>query len=245
MKAGLQLYNFRKELKNDFQGTMREIAKLGFDGVEFATFYGDMEPAEIAAFLKELKLECAGTMFKPEEIRDPGSKVYDYARVLKSPGVTHSIMTDFVAGFDAIKADIAAAGRAAWQNGFVFAYHNHWREFELIDGVPAMEKILAETDPVCVKMEADICWINRGGLNPPAFLRKYRSRINQLHVKDITVPDDTATTTELGKGVVDVKGSVEAAREIGIEWLIYEQDNSADPFRSAAESLKTLRALMA
>ena len=152
MKAGLQLYNFRKELKNDFKGTMREIAKLGFDGVEFATFYGDMEPAEIAAFLKELKLECAGTMFKPEEIRDPGSKVYDYARVLKSPGVTHSIMTDFVAGFDAIKADIAAAGRAAWQNGFVFAYHNHWREFELIDGVPAMEKILAETDPVCVKM---------------------------------------------------------------------------------------------
>ena len=121
----------------------------------------------------------------------------------------------------------------------------YWREFELIDGVPAMEKILAETDPVCVKMEADICWINRGGLNPPAFLRKYRTRINQVHVKDITVPDDTATTTELGKGVVDVKGSVQAAREIGVEWLIYEQDNSSDPFASAADSLKTLRALMA
>ena len=245
MKAGLQLYNFRRELKNDFKGAMREIAKLGFDGVEFATFYGDMEPAEIAAFLKDLKLECAGTMFAPEAIRDPGNKVYDFARALNSPGVTHSIMTDFVAGYETIKADIAAAGKAAWQNGFVFAYHNHWREFERIDGVPAMEKILAETDPVTVRMEADICWITRGGLDPAAFLRKYRSRINQLHVKDIGVADDASTTTELGKGIVDVKGAVQAAREIGVEWFIYEQDNSADPFRSAAESLKTLRVLLA
>ena len=94
-------------------------------------------------------------------------------------------------------------------------------------------------------MEADICWITRGGLDPAAFLRKYRSRINQLHVKDIGVADDASTTTELGKGIVDVKGAVQAAREIGVEWFIYEQDNSADPFRSAAESLKTLRVLLA
>ena len=67
MKLAVQLYNFRVELKQDFKGTLREIAKLGFDGVEFATYYGNMEPDELAALLKELKLECAGTMF-PKDI---------------------------------------------------------------------------------------------------------------------------------------------------------------------------------
>ena len=76
MKAGLQLYNFRNELAADFKGALREIAKIGFDGVEFAVNYGGMEPEEIAAFLKELKLECAGAMFKADDIRDAGNKVY-------------------------------------------------------------------------------------------------------------------------------------------------------------------------
>ena len=75
MKAGLQLYNFRNELSADFKGALKEIAKLGFDGVEFAVNYGGMEPEEIASFLKDLKLECAGPMFKADEIRNPESKV--------------------------------------------------------------------------------------------------------------------------------------------------------------------------
>ena len=53
MKLGLQLYNFREELAQDFKGALREIAKLGFDGVEFASKYGDLEPAELAAFLEK------------------------------------------------------------------------------------------------------------------------------------------------------------------------------------------------
>ena len=245
MKAGLQLYNFRNELAADFKGALREIAKIGFDGVEFAVNYGGMEPEEIASFLKELKLECAGAMFKADEIRDPASKVYDYARALNPPAVTHSLSTDFVAEYETIRAQLEAAGRAAWQNGFVFAYHNHWREFELKDGIPVMEVFLDNTDPVNVFMEADICWLTRGGMDPAAFIRKYGSRIRQVHVKDIRVADDPQTTTELGKGIVDVASAVKAAHEIAdCRWLIYEQDNTADPFKSAAESLQVLRKLI-
>ena len=245
MKAGLQLYNFRNELAADFKGALREIAKIGFDGVEFAVNYGGMEPEEIASFLKELKLECAGAMFKADEIRDPASKVYDYARALNTPAVTHSLSTDFVAEYETIREQLEAAGKAAWQNGFVFAYHNHWREFELKDGTPVMEVFLDNTDPVNVFMEADICWLTRGGMDPAAFIRKYGSRIRQVHVKDILVADDPKTTTELGKGIVDVASAVKAAHEItDCRWLIYEQDTTADPFKSAAESLQVLRKLI-
>ena len=245
MKAGLQLYNFRNELGADFKGALREIAKIGFDGVEFAVNYGGMEPEEIAAFLKELKLECAGCMFKADDIRDSSSKVYDYARALNTPAVTHSLSTDFAAEYETVRANLAAAGKAAWQNGFVFAYHNHWREFEPKDGVPAMDLLLDNTDPVNVFMETDVCWLTRGGMDPAAWIRKYGSRIRQIHMKDIVVPDDPNTTTELGKGVVDLENAAKAAHGIAdCRWLIYEQDYTADPFKSAAESLACLRKLL-
>ncbi|MBQ4328468.1 MAG: hypothetical protein IJC27_01945 [Lentisphaeria bacterium] len=70
MKFGVQLYNFRDALEKDFRGALREIAKLGFDGVEFAINFGNIEPEELAALLKELKLECAGTMFFKDALLD-------------------------------------------------------------------------------------------------------------------------------------------------------------------------------
>ena len=67
MKFGVQLYNFRNALAEDFRGAMKEIAKIGFDGVEFAGNI-PMEAGELAAFLKELRTECCGTMLSGEKL---------------------------------------------------------------------------------------------------------------------------------------------------------------------------------
>ena len=80
MKLGLQLYNFREELKQDFRGTLREIAKIGFDGVEFAVNYGELEPEELAALLKELNLACAGTMFPKNILCEPDAPAWKHPR---------------------------------------------------------------------------------------------------------------------------------------------------------------------
>ena len=242
MKLGVQIYNFREALKADFKAALKEIAKLGFDGVEFTSNHGPFSPDELAACLKELKLECAGTMFAADAIRNPGSEAYDYARALNSPAVTHSCMSqDFKAEYPTILKGIADSGAAAAQNGFVFSYHNHWREFTDIDGIPAMDRILSETNAENVFMEPDVCWIAKGGQDPASFIRKYGKRIRQIHIKDITDLSNYETTTELGKGVIDLPSVIAATKEIGCQWLTYEQDYSADPFRSAAESLKYLR----
>ncbi len=242
MKIGVQIYNFRDALKADFRGALKEIAKLGFDGVEFASDHGGLSPEELAAWLKESEMECAGTMFPAAEIRDPASAAYECARVLRSPAVTHSCMSqDFRAEYPKILKEIADAGAAAAQNGFVFAYHNHWREFVDVDGIPAMMRILSETDPAQVFVEPDVCWMQKGGVDPAGFIRKYGKRIRQIHLKDILDLEVIETTTELGKGVIDLPGIIAAAREIGCQWLTYEQDFTEDPFRSAAESLRYLR----
>jgi len=96
MKIGVQLYNFREAMKTDFKGTLKEVSKMGFDGVEFAVNYGGIAPDELAAYLKELKLECAGTMFGEPDLLSGANQVYDYAHALKSPAVTISAM---VTGF--------------------------------------------------------------------------------------------------------------------------------------------------
>ena len=243
MKFGVQLYNFREALGADFRGALKEISKLGFDGVEFAMNYGEIAPDELAAYLKELGLECAGTMFSPEDLLDGASPVYEYALKLKSPAVTISDFCDFVAEWKRVAENCRKIGDNAAARGCAFSYHNHWKEFADVDGMSAMDRILAATDPKRVLLEPDVCWVTRGGVNPADFLRRYAARIRQVHMKDSRCPEDRNQLTELGNGVVDLVGAYRAASEFGAQWLTYEQDITDDPFRSAEISLKYLKKL--
>ena len=241
MKIGVQLYNFRDALKTDFKGALKEISQMGFDGVEFAINYGEIAPDELAAYLKELKLECAGTMFREEDLLSGENQVYDYAHALNSPAVTVSIMLDFVKEYASVLARLQALGTAAQKNACTFSYHNHWAEWALMNGKTVMERLLDATDPQSVFFEPDVCWITRGGSDAPAILRKYALRIRQIHLKDIKVVDDIKTTTPLGTGIIRIGECLAAAKEINAQWCICEQDMSTDPFKDAATSLKNLR----
>jgi len=243
MKFAVQLYNFRKELNEDFRGALKEISKLGFAGVEFAMNYGQIAPDELAAYMRELGLECAGTMFSREELEDAGSPVYEYARKLNSPAVTISWHCDFGREWESVAEFCRRIGDNAAARGCAFSYHNHWDEFTDAGGMTAMDRILAATDPERVLMEPDVCWLTRGGVDPADFLRRYASRIRQVHMKDSRVPEDKQQLTELGAGIVDLAGVYRAAGRIGVQWLIYEQDVCSDPFRSAEISLKFLKEL--
>ena len=87
-------------------------------------------------------------------------------------------------------------------------------------------------------------------------IRKYAGRCPILHVKDLAeVPPGGATSndgrtetrfTEVGTGVVDVRGAVEAARECGVDWLVVEQDRMRDlsPMESARVSYDNLKAIV-
>ncbi len=242
MKIGVQLYNFREALAVDFTGTLRRIAELGFDGVEFAGSFGGLAPSEIASCMEDLGLECAGMMSGIETFADPASDFYDYARALRTPAVTASLMVDFVKDYPIVLQQIRAAGKGAALNHFLFTYHNHWAELARgADGTPVLDRLLAETDPAQVGAEPDVCWLTRGMVDPAAFLRRHAGRFCQIHLKDIQVPDELETTTELGKGVVALRPCLEAAAECGCEWYIYEQDFCRDSMESARESLAWLK----
>ncbi|MCQ2380047.1 MAG: sugar phosphate isomerase/epimerase [Victivallaceae bacterium] len=245
MKRGIQLFNFGKELGEDFRGTLRRISELGFDGVEFACRYGDIAPDDLAAFLKELHLECAGTMFTPDELLDKDNIAYEYARKLNSPAVTSSTPTasDFTAVWPEIAERCRKIGDIAAANGVAFSYHNHWGEFTLVDGVSAMDRILAANDENKVLVEPDVCWVTRGGGDPADYIRRYAHRIRQIHFKDMLDLNERYSTSPLGTGVIDLESCYRAALESDAEWYIYEQDACDDAFACAKKSLEFMKHL--
>lgn len=243
MKFGVQLYNFRRALSSDFKGALKEIAKLGFDGVEFALNFGGIAPEELSALLKELKLECAGTMFGKDALLNKEDIAYTYNKVLASPSVSFGDFCDFTAEWEKVADYCRTVCDNAAANGTVAAYHNHWLEFEKVNDVPALCLIAEKNDPEKFFFEPDVCWLTRGKMDPAEFIRRYAGRIRQVHMKDIKVIDDIDTTTELGNGIIDLPAAFAAAKAVNAQWLIYEQDVSSDPFVSAEKSLQYLKKL--
>ena len=83
MKLSIQLYSLRAESEKDFVGVLEYVAKLGFQGVEFAGYYG-LSAEEIRAHLDRLGLVCSSThtpapdvFEKTEETISDYCKLYD------------------------------------------------------------------------------------------------------------------------------------------------------------------------
>lgn len=238
--VGIQLYTVRDLLKGDFKGVVREIAKMGYKGVEFAGQYGDMANGELAAFLGETGLKCCGMHVGLADIANAESDVYKRAKALGCSFVTTSLAGRVAQNWAATIKEVAVAGDVAKKMGVIFTYHNHAQEFEKIDGQYALDQLYAATDPKAVQGELDTYWIKKGGADPVAYIRKYTGRVPQVHLKDMDKAD--GSFTEVGNGLMDLPGIFAVARDVGARWVIVEQDTCKRPsIDSARISIENLR----
>ncbi|MEM2794876.1 MAG: hypothetical protein QXY49_03360, partial [Thermofilaceae archaeon] len=60
MKIGLQLFSIREACARDLPGTLEAVAEMGYEGVEFAGYYG-RSASELRELLDKFGLEPAGT----------------------------------------------------------------------------------------------------------------------------------------------------------------------------------------
>jgi sugar phosphate isomerase/epimerase len=240
---GIQLYTVRDALEDDFKGTLKALADMGYDGVEFAWNYGGMTPEVLAAFLNEIGLMCCGVHARGDSIVDPESEHYAYALALKSPCITTSMQGKVAEGWDDAISIASKVGAVATAKGMAFTYHNHDQELEKIGDATALDLLYAKTDPTKVLCELDIYWIQKGGEDPLAYVRKYSGRQPQLHVKDMDAED--GSWTEVGHGILDMPAIINAAIDGGTKWLIYEQDVCKRPaLESARMSIETIKRIV-
>lgn len=245
-RIGLQMYTLRNLTDKDFAGTLREVAALGYEGVEFAG-YGGMAADELRALLDELHLTAVGSHVGIERLE---SALQDEIAFLKTIGCQYAVVPwlsdSYRADADAWKRTFAKFdefGRAFEAAGIGFGYHNHSFEFEIQVGDQfAFDAIFANTSPTAVKVEMDVCWVQNAGQDPVAYVAKYAGRLPLLHLKDMRVEGGKTLTVPLGEGTVDLDAVTAASEKAGVEWFIVEQDEcQRPPLESIATSMDWLR----
>ncbi len=231
----LQLYTLREETKQDFASTLKNVARLGYTGVEFAGF-GDLSAERISALLKENALTVCSAHIGIDEVETKTDQVLSYLNTIGCrnaviPYYTFQKKSDIntlVARINGLMLKVKAAG-------LNLVYHNHVPEFEATHGVRPIDVLLRDTETM---LELDTFWAHTAGENVPAFMRKHRARISIIHLKDGTDGKPCA----IGEGTAPCKRIYDLARELNIPHILVENDfPSPDGFEDIARSIHYIR----
>lgn len=234
LPVALQLYSIREDLAKGFDAAVRRVAAMGYAGVETAGFPGTT-PAAAAKLFQELGLTvCSAHSALP--LGDKKNEVLDAmdalgAKRLVLAWLGPEYFEDLGKVYQA--ADMLnAAAEVARGHGMTVGYHNHWQEFNLVDGRPAYEHMLERLAPD-VFWELDTYWAHVAEHDPAEVLRKLGPRAALIHVKD-GPGNMTDPMTATGEGVMDWPHVLGAA-EAHAEWLIVELDRCATDMMTAVE----------
>jgi sugar phosphate isomerase/epimerase len=257
LPIGLQLYTVRDQVGKDFEGTLKQVAAIGYQEVELFSFLGK-KAAELRRSLDDAGLRCQSGHVQAQGLQAGLDATIDFAKelglkylVCPFPGLAPSRSgaqakgeatkgTSFLNLFalDNWKWNAElfnTAGERAKKAGLQFAYHNHHVEFKKFDGETAFDVILKRTDPEWVKIELDCGWVTVAGEDPAAFIARHADRVALLHVKDVKKGFQPTTNfgavpfTEVGRGVVDWRKVFEAAKQAGVQRYYVEQDTTERP----------------
>ena len=137
---------------------------------------------------------------------------------------------------------LTKTGEACKKAKITLAYHNHTHEFEKVEGEIPYDLLLSQTNADILKMELDLGWATKAGMDPVALFTKSPGRFPLWHVKDIN--KDTKNPTEVGNGYVDFKRIFENEKIAGMKHFFVEQDNAPQPLENIATSFNNLKKLL-
>jgi len=243
-RIGIQLYSVKDELPKDFDGTLKKLSAMGYSSIEpygFAEddFFGHTMK-ELSKKVKDMGMSVSGshiwTGIKP---KDPDTKEWDFwkkcAARMKSGGAEWAILSSIPKPntSDDLKriADyFNHAGKICKEGGAKFGFHNHYDEFNKINGEIALDYLIKNTEPKLVSFQLDLGHVINGGGDIMHYVSDFPGRIKLWHASDF---DRTKREyTEAGKGDVPYTALFELAKSSGLERLIVEQETKGDIFTS-------------
>jgi sugar phosphate isomerase/epimerase len=240
----VQLYTVRQAAAQDFVGTLKRVASLGYPAVELAGTF-NLSARELAQTLTDLGLQCSSAHVPLDELRHNLGQHLEYYQTLGAKFIVCPWLKPEQRGgegeYRALAAELNRIGEMCRAAGLQFCYHHH--DFELVkfNGKYALDILLEESDPANLQLEADTYWLQFGGEEPSAYLSRWPNRVSLLHLKDMTVTQPP-TFAEVGTGSLNWPKILEAAPAAGVQWYIVEQDSCpGDPFESIQTSLKNLQ----
>lgn len=246
--VGIQLYTLREYSQHDFPGTVKKVADMGYDAIEFAGF-SNLPAPEVKKMMADLGLVTAGSHEGFEGLDTKLDERIEFNLGIENPNMICPSMPGIfreagVDGFKQFAEKLNIFGEKIKQAGMQFYYHNHDFEFQKVDDRCLFSYLLEGTNPDLVKLEVDLYWVKKGGHDPVEFIKKHATRSLMLHMKDMTA-DESATFAPVGTGIIDFPAIMKVAREIGVRWFVVEQDRSSGNILEEVEiSLKNMKKLL-
>ena len=247
--VGFQVYTIREMLVKDFPGTLKMMAKLGYQGVEMCSPSGyitsgfeplvKMKPENMRKIITDAGLLCESSHFTFGELKDNLSERIEFAQKL---GLTQMICSSFWLPKEATMSDwlkscdqLNEIGLKTKKAGIQLGFHNHHMEFEKIDGELIYDAILKKFDPDLIKMQFQVAVISIG-YKASSYFAKYPGRFISAHLADWSSTENKQVP--VGKGIVDWSEFFNAAEIGGVKNFYVEMD--MDKFKDSVEFIKAM-----
>lgn len=235
---GLELYSVRTELARDLPATLREVAKIGYECVEFYAPYFDWTiPAakDVRRLMDDLGLRCHSTHNHIESFTaGPGmAKAIELNQII---GTRHLILAS---------APRETAGLEGWKNlcgrlsavvddlrphGLTAGFHNHQTEWASLDGGPRVMDVIAANTPKEFVLQFDVGTCLEAGADPIAWIKANPGRIKSVHLKDWApgaAANEKSYRVLFGEGVAPWAEIMKTVESIGgVEYYLLEQEGS-------------------
>jgi sugar phosphate isomerase/epimerase len=233
LPIGLELYSVRKELQRDPQATVRAVAKMGYQCVEFYAPYfqwSEDETKQMRKLLDDLGIRCFSTHNDSSYVNAENiSRARDKNLILGCKYVvvasSHPQPTD-LDGWKTVADMLNSVDEQLENSGLHAGYHNHEPEFTPIGGGRPMEVIAKNTKP-SIMLQLDVGTCLKAGSDPVAWIRANPGRIRSLHLKEWSSDPAKGYSVLFGEGNADWKGILAAAESVGgAEYYLIEQEGS-------------------
>jgi sugar phosphate isomerase/epimerase len=249
LSFGFQTWTIRDQLGEDFAGTLKMMAELGYREVEmcsplgykgtpFEKFNG-MSGAELRGIIEDSGLNCESCHYNMGELRDHLDNRIEWS---KQMGITQIVASSFWLPRDASVDDYRGAcdelneiGLKTREAGLQTVFHNHHMEFEKRGDELIYDAMLEQLDPELVKMQFQVAVVNIG-YNASDYFRRYPGRFISAHLADWS-PEENRTVP-IGQGIVDWVDFFDAAQTGGVKNFFVEMDPAT--FKESADYLLSM-----
>ena len=230
--VGLELYSVRNELKKDPEATVRAVAQMGFQGVEFYAPYfewTEIQTKQMRKLLDDLGIRCFSTHNDSSYLsKEKIGRARDMNLILGSKYVVMawSDPKPSLDGWMEVAGSLNFAADQLEPSGLRAGYHNHQQEFIPVEHQRPIE-ILAKNTKPSIMLQLDVGTCLEAGADPVAWIRANPGRIRSLHLKDWSAEPEKGYKVLFGEGTANWRNIFEAAESAGgVEYYLIEQEGS-------------------
>jgi sugar phosphate isomerase/epimerase len=229
--VGLELYSVRTEYARDLSGTVTAVAKMGYEVVEFWAPYYDWTPErakEVRRLLDDLGIKCNSTHNSGAAVTPEGlKKAIELNQIIGSKAIIQASEPPGARTIDdwkTLAAKLTSFSEQLKPLGMATGYHNHQREWMLLEGQRPMDVIAANT-PKDVILQFDVGTCVEAGADPIAWINANPGRIKSVHCKDWGAGQGRGYSVAFGEGDAPWLKIFDAVEKAGgIEYYLIEQE---------------------